>query len=171
MFIASHQAPPDLSSPGPIHDLETEEEVKQRLRRVRLGTATPIICAYGSGGPPHERCTQKVLPLSKFCLRHICHDKTQKLYKPCGFKVGPDPEDVCATPVHTVLGKFGCPLHALPILPKEPQDTGERRAKIEEEIDNLLDAKDREKKEDEEEDDDDMFDVSSLKIQNYFTTT
>jgi len=76
--------------------------------------------------------------LTRFCRRHLAEDKNQRLYKPCNFRLGPDPEDLCHTPVLTELGKFGCSLHALPISVKDPPESHSKRPKVEDEIEKLI---------------------------------
>lgn len=53
----------------PPSHVETKEEAllsERRKRRSRIFT-----CAFGMGGPTHEKCTERAVPLSRFCFKHI----------------------------------------------------------------------------------------------------
>lgn len=65
------------------------------------------------------------------------------LYVPCNFRLGPDPDDLCSTPVQSVLEKWGCPLHALPLPEKDPPES-QTRARVELEIDRVLEEPEEE---------------------------
>uniref|UniRef100_A0A0B6ZVD4 KAT8 regulatory NSL complex subunit 2 n=2 Tax=Arion vulgaris TaxID=1028688 RepID=A0A0B6ZVD4_9EUPU len=52
------------------------------------------------------RCNARVVPLSKFCQKHILHDPTQVLYHPCPFA-----DSQCGRPVPTLLNTDFCSLH------------------------------------------------------------
>jgi len=124
----------DIYSELPIHPNEGREEAKLRIRRCRK--FRPSLCSFGVG--TREKCMDSCVVLTRFCRRHLAEDKNQRLYKPCNFRLGPDPEDLCHTPVLTELGKFGCSLHALPISVKDPPESHSKRPKVEDEIDKLI---------------------------------
>ncbi|XP_035704887.1 uncharacterized protein LOC110842396 isoform X2 [Folsomia candida] len=126
------EADPDMRA---RHESKEEAIINSRPRYPTFA------CSAGSGGHAGlVRCTQTAMPLSRFCVTHIVQDPNQKLFKPCLFKYGPDPDDICQTPVLTELEKYGCPLHALPMPPKDPPHTlkENRKPKIEEEIDKII---------------------------------
>ncbi|XP_035700906.1 serine/arginine repetitive matrix protein 2 isoform X2 [Folsomia candida] len=146
--------PPGPASAGiefsrwPIHPAETKEEIHLRLRRAKKGK--PVLCSFGSG---HEKCGEKAVQLARFCWKHIAMDKSQHLFTTCGFRLGPDTDDVCTTPVFSEIEKFGCPLHALPIPLKDPPESQNKKAKVEEEIDKLMEEPGMDSSGDEEEED------------------
>lgn len=85
---------------------------RERQKAVAEGGLFPVppltkeSCVYSSRG---LKCGQKVLPLSKFCLAHILHDKNQLLFEKCG---GSDCDSDCTSPLLVVQGaRDGCLLH------------------------------------------------------------
>lgn len=60
-------------------------------------------CTYSHTG---EKCPNRSLPLSKFCLQHILNDTHQVLYRPCCFG-----DRDCGTPVATCQDMPFCDLH------------------------------------------------------------
>ncbi|CAL1533944.1 unnamed protein product [Lymnaea stagnalis] len=52
------------------------------------------------------RCNSRVVPLSKFCQRHVLHDPAQVLYRPCPFA-----DSQCGRPVPTIFNSEYCSLH------------------------------------------------------------
>ncbi|XP_005107541.1 KAT8 regulatory NSL complex subunit 2 isoform X2 [Aplysia californica] len=52
------------------------------------------------------RCCARVIPLSKFCQKHILHDPGQVLYRPCPFA-----DSQCGRPVPILFNTGFCSLH------------------------------------------------------------
>ncbi|BFZ22555.1 hypothetical protein BsWGS_25593 [Bradybaena similaris] len=61
------------------------------------------------------RCNARVVPLSKFCQKHILHDPAQVLYRPCPFA-----DSQCGRPVPTLHNTEFCSLHQPVPFVKEP---------------------------------------------------
>ncbi|XP_026474262.1 KAT8 regulatory NSL complex subunit 2-like [Ctenocephalides felis] len=62
-------------------------------------------CIFSEGG---IKCTDKPMPCTKYCKRHILQDKRQILFKPCAMEIG----DVCCKePITGILEIDTCPLH------------------------------------------------------------
>lgn len=61
------------------------------------------------------RCNARVVPLSKFCQKHILHDPAQVLYRPCPFA-----DSQCGRPVPTLHNTEFCSLHQPVPCVKEP---------------------------------------------------
>lgn len=121
-----------------------KEEMKMR-NRLKLPKLT---CCFGAGASAGlVKCQEPALPLSRFCTTHIVEDPNQKLYKKCLFKYGQDPDDICQTPVLTEVDKFGCSLHVLPMPPKEPPLCENKKPKVEEDIEKIIQQEEKEMQE------------------------
>ncbi|KAH9490174.1 KAT8 regulatory NSL complex subunit 2 [Bulinus truncatus] len=85
-----------------------KQETEKRLQ-VTEGVTTPRLsshfhkCAFVDEG---LRCNSRVVPLSKFCQKHILHDPAQVLYRPCPFA-----DNQCGRPVPVILNSQFCSLH------------------------------------------------------------
>lgn len=62
-------------------------------------------CVYTEGG---MRCNTKVVPGSKYCLKHILKDQSQVLFRACAVKKD---DFVCEEPVDNIFQNTKCPLH------------------------------------------------------------
>jgi len=67
-----------------------------------------------------ERCENEVLPLSKFCLQHICSDPDQHLYRKCTFEAASS-NSCCSSHVLQVFRSTSCDIHTIP-LPRYQSD-------------------------------------------------
>lgn len=76
----------------------------------RSRTVASPKCIFTEGG---VKCGERVVPISKFCLKHILEDKKQLLFQACGKECS---NVICQTPVPRIQSDPTCILH-LP-LPK-----------------------------------------------------
>lgn len=70
----------------------------------------PLHCAWSKG-----TCCERALPFSRFCLKHISHNRHQVLYRSC---VAIDKSSLtqCSEPVLDILSEESfCPRHAVPV--------------------------------------------------------
>lgn len=78
-------------------------------------------CTYTEGG---VKCTEKAMPVAKYCRKHILNDPSQVLYKRCG-RVQADIE--CNEPVLSIIRDATCRFHTdFPL----PRNYGERWVSI-----------------------------------------
>nr|XP_023020210.1 uncharacterized protein LOC111508826 [Leptinotarsa decemlineata] len=91
----------------------TDAILNKRLKDLRMKVSegiTPKIhmhtkCSFSEGG---VKCTERSIPLSKFCQKHILEDHTQVLFRACGKLTG---DMTCPTPIAAVFDDSTCPLH------------------------------------------------------------
>jgi len=75
------------------------------------------------------QCPSKVVPLSKFCQKHILHDPAQVLYRPCPFA-----DSQCGRPVPSLFNSDFCSLHQR-IEPLQAADSAPKLEPQEQELD------------------------------------
>nr|ADD24202.1 protein C12orf41 homolog [Lepeophtheirus salmonis] len=59
----------------------------------------------------HMKCAEPCIPLSKFCLKHIFQDRSQVLFRRCGF-ITPADDEPCETPIPNTFDESTCVYHA-----------------------------------------------------------
>ncbi|KAJ7375337.1 KAT8 regulatory NSL complex subunit 2 [Desmophyllum pertusum] len=133
-----HLTPTQLLGRKPQHECPGTEallhrqakEKKQGGISTRQQGASTLRCTYSPGG---NRCTEKVLPLTKHCVKHITHDPNQLLFQKCTFP--PKGDSHCERNVAKIFTHSACRLHVeLPTDMKRPNISND-----------LLDAKERAK--------------------------
>ncbi|XP_028396593.1 KAT8 regulatory NSL complex subunit 2-like isoform X2 [Dendronephthya gigantea] len=86
--------------------------LQKQSKEKRLGTTSrnQILphqrCGHYTDG---NRCTSKIVPFAKYCLKHICHDTNQQLFLPCSQMIGA--EQSCGAAVPNVSNHERCILH------------------------------------------------------------
>jgi len=91
------------------------KEKKQGITSRQQNVST-LRCTYSPGG---NRCTEKVLPLTKHCIKHITHDPNQLLFQRCTFPSKGDGQ--CERNVAKIFNHSTCRLHVeLPANMKRP---------------------------------------------------
>uniref|UniRef100_A0A2C9JTQ5 KAT8 regulatory NSL complex subunit 2 n=1 Tax=Biomphalaria glabrata TaxID=6526 RepID=A0A2C9JTQ5_BIOGL len=81
----------------------TERRMQMTEGATTQSTAHYHKCVFVDEG---LRCNSRVVPLSKFCQKHILHDPAQVLYRPCPFA-----DSQCGRPVPVILNTDFCSLH------------------------------------------------------------
>lgn len=104
-------------------ELLLHKQVKERRLNATEGVAHKLPhytrCNFAQDG---ERCNERILPLSKFCLKHILHDAHQVLFRPCKTT-----HTVCKEPVIPAIHGPTCSVHLAspsfpPIITKVPEE-------------------------------------------------
>ncbi|CAH3017424.1 unnamed protein product, partial [Porites evermanni] len=130
--------PTQLLGHKPLHERPgTETLLRKQAKEKKQGTnarqqaVSTLRCTYSPGG---NRCTEKVLPLTKHCIKHICHDPNQLLFQQCTFQS--KGESQCDRNVAKIFKHTSCRLHVelpssmnRPDVKKDLQDA-EERAKL-----------------------------------------
>ncbi|XP_065577463.1 KAT8 regulatory NSL complex subunit 2-like [Artemia franciscana] len=71
--------------------------------------AQPVMrCSYSEG---KLKCQQQVIPLSKFCFKHILKDKEQFLFRGCTAAIDSMGKEECLAPVFTLSATPVCDFH------------------------------------------------------------
>ncbi|XP_059173586.1 KAT8 regulatory NSL complex subunit 2-like isoform X2 [Physella acuta] len=93
-----------------------KQSTERRMQSTDEANYTPphfVKCVFVDEG---WRCGSRVVPLSKFCQKHILHDSAQVLYRPCPFA-----DSQCGRPVPTIFNTEYCSLHQ-PVPPLQEVD-------------------------------------------------
>lgn len=114
--------------PGTEALLHRQAKEKKQGASTRPQGVSNLRCTYSPGG---NRCTEKVLPLTKHCMKHITHDPNQLLFQRCTFPS--KGETHCDRNVAKIFTHSTCQLHM-----ELPADM--KRASVEKD---LRDAKER----------------------------
>lgn len=114
--------------PGSEALLHKQAKEKKHGTSTRHQNVSTLRCTYSPGG---NRCPERVLPLTKHCMKHITHDPNQLLFQKCTFVSSG--ESPCDRNVAKVFKHTACKLHVeLPANMKRPdvkkdlQDAKER---------------------------------------------
>ncbi|XP_032241197.1 KAT8 regulatory NSL complex subunit 2 [Nematostella vectensis] len=108
--------------------LHKQAKEKRQGFSVRHHNPTANQCTHSVVG---IRCCEKVLPMTKFCMKHIIHDPQQLLFQGCSFLSGDG--EPCSHNVPKIYPHTMCRLHVT--LPEQPIRTNVEK--------DLQDAKDR----------------------------
>ncbi|KAL9967884.1 hypothetical protein ACROYT_G026188 [Oculina patagonica] len=121
---------PQHGCPGIEALLHRQAKEKKQGTNSRQQGVSNLRCTYSPGG---NRCTEKVLPLTKHCIKHITHDPNQLLFQKCTFQS--KGESQCERNVAKIFTHSACRLHVeLPSNMKRPDVSKD-----------LIDAKERAK--------------------------
>jgi len=90
---------------------QSNEKRKASVEGLHYKAPTFAICIFAKGD---EACTQRSLPLSHYCQKHILYDVNQVLFRPCAYVQSSDNGQCsppCLTPVVSFVHKNTCVYH------------------------------------------------------------
>ncbi|CAG2174442.1 unnamed protein product, partial [Oppiella nova] len=99
---------------------QSNEKRKASVEGLHYKAPTFPICIFAKGD---EACTQRSLPLSHYCQKHILYDVNQVLFRPCAYVQSSDNGQCsppCLTPVVSYVHKNTCVYHKQ--LKTDPKD-------------------------------------------------